>query len=100
MVTASSEVVDVRDHPEAALSGFEDDHNCESAHRAGTPLTTTPGGTSRTTQAPAPTVDPSPTVRPCRIAAVVPMSTPLPTRHSPETAASGLTDTKSPSTQS
>lgn len=64
-----------------------------AAQRAGTPFTTTPGGTSRVTQAPAPTVASAPTVSPCNTAAVVPISTPSPIRQVPDTAASGPTVT-------
>jgi len=61
--------------------------------RAGTPLTTVFAPTSRTTQAPAPIVAAAPMRKPCRTAAVVPTRTPDPSRQSPETAASGLTET-------
>ena len=46
--------------------------------RAGTPPTTTPGGTSRITTAPAATTDPAPTVTPGMISESAPMKAPAP----------------------
>ena len=62
-----------------------------AVHRAGTPFTTTSGGTSFTTQALPPTTEPRPTVSPLRITPATPMTTSFSIAQSPEIEANGLT---------
>jgi hypothetical protein len=60
-------------------------------HFAGTPLTTTPEGTSFTTHALPPTVELSPTDNPFNTTPPTPMSTSFPSTQSPEIDAKGFT---------
>ena len=53
-------------------------HFREILSSAGLPITVAPGGTSRTTTAPAATMAPAPTVRPGQITAPAPMDAPIP----------------------
>lgn len=59
--------------------------------RAGTPMTTAPGGTSRVTTAPAPTKLPSPTRKPCSTHAFEPIVAPTSRWTAPPTLAPGYT---------
>ena len=67
---------------------------------AGTPTTVVPGGTSRTTTAPAPTMALAPMFRFGRMEAPMPMKASSPTITVPPRAAFGPANAKSPSTQS